>query len=179
MSMLGVAFLADISRLPEVKTPAQILDFMREKVKQSLHQYDEKSLQKEGMDMALCMYDPISQVMEFAGAYSPLYVIRDEEIIIHKGDRQPVAVYMKEKEFTNKKIKIHPEDRFYIFSDGYADQTNGETFKKFMVKGFKELLLNIHKLPMTEQKKILEERLDEWQAGGPQIDDILVIGFRL
>jgi serine phosphatase RsbU (regulator of sigma subunit) len=179
MSMLGMAFLAEISRMPEVKTPAEILEFMREKVKQSLHQYDSNSLQKEGMDMALCMYDPKSKVMEFAGAYSPLYLIRDGEIIIHKGDRQPVAVYLREKEFTNNEIKIRPDDRFYIFSDGYADQTNGKTYKKFMVRKFRQVLVDIHKLPMQEQRIKLETTLDEWQNGGPQIDDILVIGFQV
>ena len=178
MSMLGMAFLAEISRIPEVKTPAQILEFMREKVKQSLRQYDKNSLQKEGMDMALCMIDIKQRTLEFAGAYSPLYLIRNEEIIIHRGDRQPVAVYLHEKEFTNNVIKIKSDDRFYIFSDGYADQTNGQTMQKFMVRKFRNLLLEIHQLPMEKQKRILETTLEDWKAGGPQIDDILVIGFQ-
>jgi serine phosphatase RsbU (regulator of sigma subunit) len=179
MSMLGMAFLAEISRMPEVNSPAEILEFMRDKVKQSLNQYDKTSLVKEGMDMALCIYDPKERTLEFAGAYSPLYIIRNGEIIIHKGDRQPVAVYLKEHEFSNKTITVQPNDRFYMFSDGYADQISGDTKRKFMVRKFRELLLKIHQLPMAEQKKQLETTLNKWQAGGPQIDDILVIGFQV
>lgn len=179
MSMLGMAFLAEVSRMSEVNTPAEMLEFMREKVKQSLHQYDERSLQKEGMDMALCVYDADTKVMEFAGAYSPLYIIRNEEILIYKGDRQPVAVYLREKPFTNNVITIEPNDRFYLFSDGYADQVAEQSLKKFMIKNFKSLLLDIHKLPMPEQKEKLEQALIKWQGMGSQIDDILVIGFEL
>ncbi|QQS51669.1 MAG: SpoIIE family protein phosphatase [Bacteroidota bacterium] len=179
MSMLGMAFLAEISRLPEVNTPAKMLEFLREKIKQSLHQYDEDALQKEGMDMALCIINTQNNTLEFSGAYSPLYLIRNDEILIHKGDRQPVAVYLREREFTNNTIEILPNDRFYMFSDGYADQTHGVTKQKLMVKNFRDLLLKIHKLPMQEQKILLEKHLEEWKAGGPQIDDILVIGFQL
>jgi serine phosphatase RsbU (regulator of sigma subunit) len=179
MSMLGMAFLTEISQSKHVHTPADILDLLREKVKQSLHQYDKDCESKDGMDMALCMYDPETKIMEFAGAYSPLYLIRDNEILIHKGDKQPIAVHQKEVQFTNREIKIEPNDRFYVFSDGYMDQMHGNTYKKFNVKNFKELLLKVHREPMEKQREKLLKTIKQWRADGPQIDDILVIGFQL
>lgn len=179
MSMLGMAFLAEVSRMSEVTSPADMLEFMREKVKQSLHQYDERSLQKEGMDMSLCVYNKDTQTIEYAGAYSPLYIIRNNDVIVYKGDRQPVAVYLKERAFTNNTIKVEQGDRFYMFSDGYADQVAEGSLKKFMPKNFRNLLLENHQLPMEEQKEKLEKTLSEWKGQGAQIDDILVMGFEL
>jgi len=39
--------------------------------------------------------------------------------------------------------------------------------------------LSIHKEPMEEQKEILNQIHIDWKKGGPQIDDILVIGVRI
>ena len=42
-----------------------------------------------------------------------------------------------------------------------------------------ENILDIYKKPLNEQKAILEERFDKWQAGADQIDDIIVFGLRI
>lgn len=179
MSMLGMAFLAEISKITKVDSASQMLEFLREKVKQSLRQYDVDSLQKEGMDLALCIYDPDAKVLEYSGAYNPLYLIRDKELQIFKGDRQPASVHLKEKPFTDKKVDVSPNDTFYIFSDGFSDQVGGDRRQKYMTKNFQKLLVDIHEKPMSAQKTLLEEELQKWKGDYPQIDDILVIGFRL
>jgi hypothetical protein len=66
-----------------------------------------------------------------------------------------------------------------MFSDGYADQFGGPKGKKFLYKRFKNLLVEISHLPMTEQKTILEERFDEWKGNLEQIDDVCVMGIRI
>ncbi len=48
-----------------------------------------------------------------------------------------------------------------------------------MTKRFKELILKIHKLPMGEQSRILEEELLKWRGDIEQIDDIIIIGIRV
>ena len=40
------------------------------------------------------------------------------------------------------------------------------------------MLVEIHTLPMQDQKISLEKRLDEWMDGREQIDDITVMGIR-
>jgi len=64
----------------------------------------------------------------------------------------------------------------YMFSDGYIDQLGGVNRKTFRSENFKKLLINIHQIPVYEQKVILEEKLDEWRGNIEQIDDILVAG---
>lgn len=179
MSMLGMAFLAEISRLEKVDSTAQFLEHLREKVKQSLRQYDKTALQKEGMDLALCIYDPDLGEMEFSGAYNSLYIVRKGELLMFKGDRQPVSVHPKEKPFTSNRITVEKDDVFYLFSDGYPDQVGGESRQKFRLNAFREMLLDIHQLSMDEQKAVLAKKLIDWMGDYPQIDDILVIGFKL
>ncbi len=65
-----------------------------------------------------------------------------------------------------------------MFSDGYGDQIGGAKATKFMLRRLKEVLLNIHHLPMHEQESKLRQALNDWMGDRiGQIDDILVAGF--
>jgi serine phosphatase RsbU (regulator of sigma subunit) len=48
-----------------------------------------------------------------------------------------------------------------------------------MTKRFREMLLEIHGMPMKEQKELLTKRIHEWMGENHQIDDILIIGIRI
>jgi serine phosphatase RsbU (regulator of sigma subunit) len=132
------------------------------------------------MDMSLCILDTKNNVLHFAGANNPLYLIRNKQLHIFKADPQPVSIYLKEAEFTHQKIEVQKGDCIYIFSDGYIDQFGGEHGDKFKSKRFKELLVAISDQPMSEQKIILERMLEEWMHDRfEQLDDILVFGVRV
>jgi serine phosphatase RsbU (regulator of sigma subunit) len=81
--------------------------------------------------------------------------------------------------YTNHSIKLKKNDSVYIFSDGYVDQLGGPKRKTFRVRRFRELLTRIQDRPMEEQKQILMEHHQSWKGKTEQIDDILVLGFRL
>jgi serine phosphatase RsbU (regulator of sigma subunit) len=66
-----------------------------------------------------------------------------------------------------------------MFSDGYVDQFGGPQGRKYMKKRFKEFLHSIHKEPMNEQRRLLNEEMFKWMDGQEQIDDQIVIGMRL
>ena len=70
-------------------------------------------------------------------------------------------------------------DVIYLFSDGFADQFGGPNNKKFFSKKFRELLLQVHKLPMQKQKESLIKAYEDWKGDCEQVDDILVIGIRI
>jgi len=44
---------------------------------------------------------------------------------------------------------------------------------------FKELLLEIHQLPMAEQHERLHKNLLDWHGSSPRIDDVVVMGIRI
>lgn len=180
MSMLGISSLNEIiSHKNESINANKILNHLREKIKFSLHQTGKEGENKDGMDMALCILHKDKNLLEYAGAYNPLYLIRDGELIEYKADRMPVGIYHVEKgTFTNHEIKIQKNDIIYIFSDGYADQFGGPAQTKFKSANVKKLLLEINNKPMAEQKLILDERFNKWKGKLEQVDDIIFIGIR-
>lgn len=187
MSMLGTSFLNDIvSEFYDELDVSLMLNRLRQEVKSHLKQDVTELTVKDGMDMALCAIDYDEMVLQYSGANSPLYIIRNanayphSEIEEYKPDRMPIGVYRKEKEsFTNHKINICKGDLIYLFSDGYLDQFGGETGEKFKKKRFNNLLLSISNLPMEKQKIKIEETLNEWKGDNKQIDDITVIGVKI
>ena len=179
MSMLGMSYLKEIVNKSKRLSSARILDRLRDHVKATLSQ-STKGGQQDGMDIALCILKKNRRSLQYSGAFHPLYLIRNGNLSEYKPDLMPIGIYIrKEKPFKNHNIRTAKGDCYYIFSDGYADQFGGENRKKFLARSFKKLLLSIHDKPMAEQREILLETLKQWMDGYEQVDDILVIGFRI
>jgi serine phosphatase RsbU (regulator of sigma subunit) len=134
------------------------------------------------MDIAVCAIDNNSNKLYFAGAYRPLVMISNKEVINYKGNKYAVggAQLDQKKEFDTHEIIVKPKDKIYIFSDGFPDQFGGPNNRKFMLKNLKRELVNISHLPMLEQEIFLDEMIEHWMNGYDekqnQIDDILVVG---
>lgn len=206
MSMLGISFLNQAVSNGEV-LPGQILDDMRTRIKRSLKQSLDSTSNKDGIDMAFfTIYKPDNQLW-FAGAHSPLYIVRKHEpnsnefielkenekarlteptdekssfvLIELRANPQPVGIHPKEKPFSTHHIQLQKGDCLYAFSDGFYDQTGGPNKRKFMSKKFKQLLLQLADKPMDIQKKELDTAIDNWQQDNQQVDDMLILGIRI
>lgn len=161
------------------QTPAEILDKTRQLVVAEFSKSTEKENIKDGMDVALCRFNSEEKSIQFAGANNPLWIVRNGEVIIVKGDKQSIGYSDNTTPFTNHKIQLQKGDSFYLFSDGYPDQFGGSRGKKLKSSGFKELLLNIQGAPMEEQRAQLNSYLKEWRGNYEQLDDVCVIGVRI
>jgi serine phosphatase RsbU (regulator of sigma subunit) len=179
MSVLGIAYLNEITRIKSTKKANEILDELRDEIKQSLGQKGVEFETNDGMDISFCSINTNNLQAQFSGAYNHLYLLRDKEIQVYKGDRQPIAIYDAEKPFTNHSIQLQKGDTLYMFTDGYIDQFGGEKGRKFLIKNFRKLLIEIGHLPIKKQEKILTETLRNWKQGYPQVDDILVVGIKI
>jgi ligand-binding sensor domain-containing protein/serine phosphatase RsbU (regulator of sigma subunit) len=179
MSMLGVSLLNEITSSSKDYSAADILNELRDNVKSTLSQTGKKDEAKDGMDLALCIIDNNNRKAQYAGAYNPLLLVKNGEMIVLKADKMPIGIHIaNEKPFTNNDFIIDKGDVIYMFSDGYADQFGGPENKKFKSCNFRDLLFQNHQKPMAEQKEILEQVFNSWKGNYAQIDDILVIGFR-
>ncbi len=180
MSMLGISFMNEIVNKSDTTQANEILNQLRGNVISSLGQTGVEGEAQDGMDLALCVIDTKAMKIQFSGAYNPLYIIRNDELIEYKPDKMPIGIHKEKSDpFTNHLIDVEVGDALYMFSDGYVDQFGGVRQKKFMTKNFKELLLRINKKPMQEQKDILDNTIQEWMGSVEQIDDILVLGLRI
>ncbi|MBN1599778.1 MAG: SpoIIE family protein phosphatase [Bacteroidales bacterium] len=179
MSMLGVSILNEISSSNNL-TAGKILDMLREHLTATLRQTGQEEEAKDGMDMALCIIDHKKNKLEYSGAYNPLVLIRNKEIEVYKADKMPVGYHQGEMPpFKTTSIPIKNGDIIYIYSDGYADQFGGPEGKKFKSVNFRNLLLEISGLPLSEQKVRLNETIEDWMGINEQVDDILVVGIKL
>jgi len=180
MSMLGISFLNEIVNSNNISNADEILNKLREHVIKALHQTGETGENKDGMDIAMCVIDFDTQKLQFAGAYNPLYLVRNDELLHFKADKMPIGIYFKgDKAFSCQEIDIEKGDSIYVFSDGYVDQFGGEDNSKFKSKQFKQLLIDIQKHSMSDQKEILDKTIENWKGKNEQIDDILVMGIKL
>lgn len=184
MSMVGDGLLNQIVKLQQITSPDLILKALDKGVKESLNQ--EETANNDGMDIAICTIDKNSKKMEFAGAKNPLVYIQDGEIVEIAGDKLHVGGSIrknierfKNKQFTKHTIDLSLPTTCYIFSDGYEDQFGGTENKKFGKRQLYQKFIEYHQLPMEEQKLALEQNFKAWMGKHAQIDDILVIGFRV
>ncbi|RLD59017.1 MAG: hypothetical protein DRJ01_11840 [Bacteroidetes bacterium] len=178
MSMIGYNLLDEII-VKGINRPDLILEELHRGVRLALKQ--DTTDNKDGMDMALCSYSKKDNTLEYSGAKNPLVYIKNNEVFQIKGDKNAIGGSQEsEIKFASHKLEITEPTWFYIFSDGFVDQFGGPDGRKFMIKKFRQLLLEIHDRPMEEQKEILDVTFDGWKGSNfNQIDDILVIGFKL
>ena len=203
MSMLGAIFLNETVTSRSLDDAGMILNRIREKIKNSLHQSGKEGEAKDGMDMSFFIIDSETREVQFSGAYNPLYIIRDNDkvgdiealkekgfgvyqpseynatLIEIKGDRQPIAIYSYEKDFTSYTYQLLEGDCLYSSSDGYPDQFGGEKGKKLKTRNFKNLLLSCKDKPMKEQEEFMQNSFDKWKGDIEQIDDVILMGLRI
>ena len=179
MSILGMASMNEIlNKIGSIRAD-EILNQLRTQIIKSLRQTGRAREAKDGMEIALCVLDFERQMLQYSGAFRPLYLFRDNELIELKGDSMPVGYYQGKNEgFRNQEMAFRENDMMYMFSDGYVDQLGGPDRKTYKSKQFKQLLKNIHHKPLAEQKKILESEYEAWKNNFDQIDDILIMGVR-
>lgn len=200
MSMLGISFLNEIVVERKITRTDEILEKLRESIIKALAQKKSETKQRDGMDIALCVWNKSSNRLEFSGANNPLWIVREGTIEMPsdsfislsepspegitlmeiKPDKIPVGQYGDElSPFTSKSIQLQKGDMIYSFSDGFADQFGGPNGKKLRSANFKKIVLENYSLTGSEQKTILAEKFREWKGQVEQIDDVCVIGIRV
>ena len=132
------------------------------------------------MDLGFIKLNLNTNKIEYSGANRPLYLIRNNELNIKTGDHFPIgSFYDGKKTFNNHEIQLEKGDKFYLTTDGYADQFGGEKKKKFMTKRFKNLLVEISDIDIKSQKSHLNKVFEDWRMGEEQVDDVLIIGIQI
>jgi len=167
----------------QLTEPGKILDKVRELVIETFENSDHEV--KDGMDIALCSITLAPAQgserahLQYAGAYNPLWIIRNGEVLETKAHPQPIGICDDPRSYTTNSFDLDKGDALYIFSDGYADQFGGQRGKKLKAKAFKELLVSMHDTPMEEQKLMIDEAFENWKGELEQIDDVCVIGVKI
>ncbi len=198
ISMLGIAALNEIILKEEYLSPARILDRLSNIVKKSLHQNGQFGESKDGMDINVCMIDKVTKTMLSAGSNNPVYIYREKNNFKEKSftnyykfeDNYLISILpdkltigyndQANLSFRDKKIDLRKDDMVYLFSDGYVDQFGGVKGKKFKRKRFRQLLSDNAMISDDKvQFEHINQNFNSWKGQNEQVDDILVLGFRV
>ncbi len=177
MSLLGLTFLNEIVNKDEILKASEILNRLRMYIINAMSHKDTQA--RDGMDLSLVVIDKQINIMEYAGAYNPLLIVRGGEMIEFKADKMPIGKHVgEERSFTNHKVQIQDGDMIYLFTDGFPDQFGGAKGGKYKAKPFKRLLQKISSDSVDNQEEQLDVELKSWMGDLEQVDDILVMGIR-
>lgn len=181
MSLVGNTLLNQVINNPLVSNPAHALDYINEQLPKTIKSKSSTGSIKDGMEMAMCDIDYDTLTLQFAGANSNIYIVRENQIQIYKGDKQPIGESLtgKPKPFNNYEISLQKGDCIFMLSDGYADQFGGEKGKKFKYKPLEDLFVSIAIKDTQEQYQVLENTFETWKSFHQQVDDVLVIGIKI
>lgn len=180
MSTLGMSMLNEIINNYFNLTAGELLNTLRRKIIDSLHQTGKEGEATDGMDISFCILNRKKNMLQFSGAFNPLFVSDGNQLTEYKGDQMPIGIHVsRELPFTNINITVKKGDIIYMFSDGITDQFGGPEGKKYKKSGFKKLLSSVSGLPLQVQKEIIEKEYACWKGNVEQIDDITILGVKI
>ncbi len=189
MSMFGISTLNSITAsIGPTNSAAEVLNQMRAKIIEELHQTSDSGEALESIDMAFCIIDAKQGLMHYAGANRPLLIARNGDIITCRPDRMPVGLHVIHNgPFTDNIIDIKPGDIIYMFTDGITDQfgtDDNQGTEKFTIVRLQNLLKDVSSLTFEQQAAAIGERIAEWRTLpdgtlSEQIDDQLLVGIKV
>lgn len=177
MSFIGTSALNRAITDLRLVSPSDILSGLSDQVSEMLRSGRGTDV-KDGMDLALCCYFKQSGELHYAGAYNPLWVLRNGQMEVIRADKQPVGETFGRRPFTNHIVHVTKGDAVYLFSDGYADQFGGTDDKKIGTAKFRAKVASIGHLPLRDQGEVLSQFFDSWKGAAEQVDDVCVMGIR-
>jgi serine phosphatase RsbU (regulator of sigma subunit) len=179
LSILGLGFLNEILQCLPHPRANRVLNSMRERMMNALHQTGVSDGTRDSIDMGLCIFDSTAGKMQYSGANRPLFIAGRDGLREIKSDKMPIGVApLQEEPFTNHIVEFGPDDTFVLFSDGYPDQFGGPSNKKFKYNKLRAMLGSIANLDACGQCEVVKSCFDEWIGEQPQIDDVMVLGFK-
>lgn len=194
MSIIGIYGLNNLVSEFNLSNPGEILNEMNSLFKNSIDQSEGAEI-FDGMDICLCLYNPATKELNYAGANLPLHILRanskpqPSSHIVHnnnhfslyqvKPNKQPIGYIFEESNYVTHGIQLMEGDILYLFTDGFADQFGGLYRKKFRYQEIRKLLCDIATKPLKEQHSVLEETFRKWKGDNIQVDDMSFMGVKI
>lgn len=180
MSLLCHNYLNQIIKINQHINPIYVLATLNNMIYNNFHRKQDDTKITDGLDISYLLINNQTLCCEYAGAHNPLYLYRNNELKIFKGDN--ISIGGKGnilRKVTKHSFNLQQNDSLFLFTDGYADQVGGPNLDKYKYKRFRELLMRIHQQEINIQKNELENTLATWRGEKDQIDDITILGFKI
>ncbi|MFD1552440.1 hypothetical protein DNU06_10585 [Putridiphycobacter roseus] len=184
MSMIGSDRLNIIVNERKITSPGLILAELNRAIKNTLKQSAQGNSTRDGMDAAICTINTETNELTYAGAHRGLWIVEEEAFREIKATKTAIAGFTPDEQiYEEHKMAVAPGMKFYLTTDGYADQFGGPRSKKYMVKKFKQFIMKISHKEHDAQQEALEKELLNWMEQADkkhdQVDDVCIVAFEL
>jgi PAS domain S-box-containing protein len=173
--------VARIEQSDAMVSPAEMLSFFNHSIKNLLGQEHRESVSNAGFDGGILYYNRVEEQVVYAGAQTPLFVMRDGELEVIKGNRHSIGYKSSNADyvFTDYTIDIDRETAFYLSTDGFLDQNGGDKGFPYNKKRFQQLIEKNWQEPMTAQRELFLQELEQYQGSHETSDDVTLVAFRV
>ena len=178
MSLVGYNALRHVTKV--FTQPCKILDKLNSAALDVLRSESSPTHLQDGMDLAMIAVDMEKMELQFAGANNPLYIVRDGELHELKSDKFAIASFEPgSKNYSEQTFALQTGDTIFASTDGFVDQFGGPSGKKFMRRRFRELIVRVSMMPISEHDEEFSRVFDDWKTNEEQVDDVLIVSIRI
>jgi ligand-binding sensor domain-containing protein/serine phosphatase RsbU (regulator of sigma subunit) len=177
ISIIANQLLEKVWMKHEGENPSVILNHLNQMAAETFKTAGFGFQLKDGMDIALCKIDTHKKIIQFSGAQLNLIFINQNKPKLVAGDKISIGSDNLSN-FTNHEVTVSEGDTIYLCTDGFEDQYEGMP-KKERQEEFNQFLLSISSLPMSEQKKIVNETFKKLISQHAQLDDATIVGIQI
>jgi len=132
-----------------------------------------------GMEIALCTFNHNTYELVYSGAKLGMHVVTNRENVRLKPSVYGIGWDLRTPRFSNVTLKLTKGDMLYLFTDGFGDQFESKSKKKFSSARLMKLLYQNANLSSAELYDLLDKEFEAWQGDYDQIDDVLVVGIKV
>ncbi len=178
LSMLGHNILNEIVKIENIHDSSEILNNLNVRFRSILKQ--EITISHDGMDIALCVINTKTKIIEYAGARRSILYYDNKQLTELKPDKRSIGGSENNFSVFSKQIfEFKSGNKIFMFTDGITDQFDNRNLNKITMKRFKNQLALVAMNPIYTIKRDLHKFLKEWKGSNSQTDDILVLGIEI
>lgn len=180
MTLLGINILNSVVLENRITEPAHILNEVDKKLSQALPEQNGTDNVNDGMELTVCTIDHSTGLLSYACAGSRFLIFENNSFNLYKGDVKHIGDTQFEefRGFITHFVQLNNDSILYLLTDGFQDQFGGLKNKKFSFRRLLEVLEANTRLPLQEQKNMIEDEFDKWKLGYDQTDDVTIIAIR-
>lgn len=183
MTMVAASALDRILHEHRQVRPARILADLDRLVRARLRQDRPDADSDDGLEAAVCLWDPRAGTLVFAGVGLPLMYMEGGEMLDIRGARGALGYQSlpAPDEIPEHLLSPAPGQPVFLFTDGLPDQMGDETGRLLGRRRLGAMLAGLvnarPKTTMADLLAGLEGELDCWRGEEPRRDDMTVIAL--
>jgi serine phosphatase RsbU (regulator of sigma subunit) len=177
MTTISMSVLREIVREDETRNPEELLG----KFNRLVHQYLGRNSEHENYDSAeisMISLDYEKRELLYISSGIGLYRVRNGEA---ESFREASRGLNSRYDYSGmgQRIPLEPGDVFYMFTDGVYDQIGGESGKRLSRNRLLKIIQESDRQNLAKGMEQIRKSVHNWQGSFEQIDDRMMISFRI